>query len=276
MKCPVCGKEIPDNSKYCPYCGAQVQKEETVVEEELPSSGFTSKRKQALILTLFFGIYGIILLLISLLFGMGWHLLIIAATAVFYFIFMMGSLRKVELSQKELDRYNELYGFKNGKQTQNYIASVEQAKGLTRQNIYLIAIGKKGLGILSNITFAFGLLGLVLGIGFPVMGLGGIGLNLDGVYVQSTSHASSGGASQVGSTAYKIDGNNIYFAGIYNGENTSWGSAYSYSRFGNKVTYTFTGGGMNSTHELYFVNFANNIAADRFGFDIQFTRTSVK
>ena len=273
MFCPKCGKEIPDGSKFCSYCGEKIEQvEEVKSEEDIPLGISTKNRKTAFIFTFLIALYGIIFLIISLLFGMGWHLFIFAGAFVFLFTIGMTTYKKVELTQKELDKYNEIYGVRNGKQTGNAIASLDQVKGLTRQNVYLIAAGKKGLGILGFLAYLLATAGFIFGIVGPLAGFAGFGLNINGVYVQSQQHASSGGVGQEGLTAYKVDGDRIYYTGYYDGTNTNWGGGYSYHRVGNKVTYTFTGGGMNSTHDLYFVNFGNNIASDRFGFSIAFTR----
>lgn len=41
MYCRKCGKEIPENSKFCPECGEQLAEEE-VSEQDLDSSHFTN------------------------------------------------------------------------------------------------------------------------------------------------------------------------------------------------------------------------------------------
>jgi uncharacterized membrane protein YvbJ len=38
MKCPQCGKEIDDASKFCPYCGANLDGQHEVIKPEVVSS----------------------------------------------------------------------------------------------------------------------------------------------------------------------------------------------------------------------------------------------
>jgi tetratricopeptide (TPR) repeat protein len=45
MFCPNCGKEIPDGSKFCPYCGAKIG-----IVEGIPGRGRLVKKKSALLI----------------------------------------------------------------------------------------------------------------------------------------------------------------------------------------------------------------------------------
>ena len=217
----------------------------------------------------------------SLLFGTGWPLYIFFGLFLIGFIVASYSYRKIDISQEDLDEYNRQYGVRtdrngNVQQTQNAITDINRVRGISRMNIAFIAAGQKLIGLGGFIVFMFSVLSVAGFIATYATGFGGLALKLDGVYVQSTASYSSGGVSQVGKTAYKIDGNYIYYSAVYEGANTGWGKGYVYQRTGGHVKYTFTGGGMVSTHDLYFVNFGNNISSDRMGFNIQYTKTSVK
>ena len=52
MFCPKCGKEIPDGSKFCSYCGEKIEQvEEVRNEEDIPLGISTKNRKTAFIFT---------------------------------------------------------------------------------------------------------------------------------------------------------------------------------------------------------------------------------
>jgi uncharacterized membrane protein YvbJ len=60
MFCPKCGKEIPDGSKFCPYCGYQIAKVKG--EERVQTIELTSKRlKKQLLYSVALIIVGLIL-----------------------------------------------------------------------------------------------------------------------------------------------------------------------------------------------------------------------
>lgn len=276
MICKNCNREISNDAKFCPYCGKEVEPdnfEETASSEvELPNGGETANRKKAWILTLIIGILGLLFLLISLLFGIGVHYILLAAVFIGLFIYTKTCYSKVEVTQSDLNNYNAIYGGTADKPSQNGFASLSEVKGFNRQTVYLIGIGKKSKAFKGFLCYMAALMGLIGGIVFPITGLAGFGVKLDGVYVQSTASHSGGGVDQVGKTAYKIEGDLIYFSGYYEGDSTAWGSGMSYTRTGSKVTYHFNKGGMSSYPTLYFVNLGNNIASDKFGFDVQFTK----
>ena len=280
MYCNKCGKQIPDDSTFCPHCGNKL---ETIAQEETASikSGvaideMTPARKKAITTTLLCGLYGILFILLVLLFGVGIHLIIMAIVFMVLMTINTASYKSVEVGQKDIDGFTNHYrekikGFDEkpeGYKARFKFNSPNEVTGFNRINVFLINSNKKGLGILATFAYIFAVFGLVFGIASAISGFNGFGLNLDGVYVQTGSY----GSQQVGKTAYKIEGDNIYFAGYYDGSNTVWGGPYNYYRFGSKVTYTFSGGGMQSTHTFYFTNFGNNISSDRFGLSVEFKK----
>ena len=115
-------------------------------------------------------------------------------------------------------------------------------------------------------------MGLVFGIAGIAGGFAGFGMNIEGTYIQSTPLREGNGVVQVGKNAIKVEGDYIYYAGSYNGDSTAWSGPFTYTRFGNKVTYVFTGGGMQSKQVLYFTNFGNSISSDKFGFNVVYKR----
>ena len=235
----------------------------------------------ALFFTLVLFLLALLLLLLALLFGTGWPLYVCFGIYFIGFIITNAFYRRIDISQEELDEYNRQYGVKtdrngNVQQTANAISDPRSIRGISRMNVSFIAAGQKMIGLAGFLVFVLAVVLFAGNIATFATGTGGFALNLDGVYVQSTASHSGNGVSQVGKTAFKIDGDYIYYSGYYDGANTGWGKGYVYHRTGSHVTYTFTGGGMNSTHDLYFVNFGNNISSDKFGFDIQFTKTSAK
>ena len=61
MFCPNCGKEIPDDSKFCPYCGYQIAKVKG--EDRVQTIELTSKRlKKQLLYSIATIIIGLILI----------------------------------------------------------------------------------------------------------------------------------------------------------------------------------------------------------------------
>ena len=36
MKCPFCGKELPDDAKYCSFCGEEMAEKESLIDETTP------------------------------------------------------------------------------------------------------------------------------------------------------------------------------------------------------------------------------------------------
>lgn len=43
MFCPKCGKDLPDNSKFCKYCGSQIKNKGTL--SHVPASGREMTKK---------------------------------------------------------------------------------------------------------------------------------------------------------------------------------------------------------------------------------------
>ena len=40
MQCPYCGRDIPDDARWCPYCGAEQAPPEELQDENIPSDGW--------------------------------------------------------------------------------------------------------------------------------------------------------------------------------------------------------------------------------------------
>ncbi len=237
---------------------------------------FSPRLRFASIMTIVLAVYGVVYGVISLLFGIGWLFYVMAALMLALFIITMTAYNKIPLDQSDLDAFTEHYRQKikdfdskpEGVKERYTFHSVAEVKGLNRLNCCLAPMNKMWFGLL----FIPAILGGILGTIFTVAGLSGFATDLDGVYVQATASYSGGGVDQVGKTAYKVEGDKIYYAAVYEGGNTGWGGPYYYSRLGTKVTYTFTGGGMRSTHTLYFVNMGHDISGDMFGFSIAYSR----
>lgn len=286
MFCNKCGKEVPNGSSFCPYCGNKIdesikEKVNVVTEKVTVEVGeATPARSKAMSLTIMTGIVGILILLMSLLFGMSYPLIILAVVFIIFLIMRSVAYKNVEITQKDIDAFTDHYrqkidgfdekpeGFK-----QRYTFQSPQAvTGFNKLNVYLTTRNKKGEFLLGTFAYIFSMVGLIFGIVGVVSGFSGFAMNIDGTYIQSTAPAQGNGSIQVGKTAYKVEGDKIYYAGYYEGDNTAWSGPYNYHRLGNKVTYKFTGGGMNRDMTLYFTNFGNNISEDRFGFSVVYKR----
>ena len=40
MQCAYCGRDIPDDARWCPYCGAEQAPPEELQDENIPSDGW--------------------------------------------------------------------------------------------------------------------------------------------------------------------------------------------------------------------------------------------
>ena len=286
MFCNKCGKEIPDNSSFCPYCGNKIEEsiiEENVAAHQKPTVGvgeLSENRKKAISLTIITGIIGILFLLMSLLFGMSIPLIVLAVVFMVFMTMRTTSYKNIEISEDDINAFTDHYrqkipGFDEkpeGYKERFKFSSPNAVTGFNRINVFATTSNKKGTQILVTLSYIFSVVGLIFGIVGIATGMSGFGMNIDGVYIQSTPGARGNGAVQVGKTAIKVEGEYIYYSGYYDGDNTAWSGPFTYSRFGNKVTYIFSGGGMNSKQILYFTNFGNSISSDRFGFNVVYKR----
>ena len=106
MFCNKCGKEVPNNSAFCPHCGAKIETlEKTVIDTGVEPTTFTPARKKAIITTILCGIYGLLYLLILLLFGMGIHVIAMTFGFLVMFIINGNAYKGIEIGQKELNAF---------------------------------------------------------------------------------------------------------------------------------------------------------------------------
>lgn len=289
MFCNKCGKEIPDNSSFCQFCGNKI---EFIEQEEnknddfvssLPSTTFgeyTDARKKAVSLTLTAGIVGLLFLLMVLIFGFNIATIVLAVVLIVFITMRASAYKKSEVTQEDIDAFYNHYREKiknfdekpEGYKQNFRFQSPEACTGVNRINVYLTPAKKKGLLALVTAMYIVATFSLAFGVAGIASGMCGFGMNIDGIYIQSTAAYQGNNSIQVGKTAYKVEGDDIYYAGYYDGANTAWSGPYSYQRFGNKVTYRFTGGGMDRNMTLYFTNFGNDISEDRFGFSVVYKR----
>ena len=59
MFCPKCGKDLPDNSKFCKYCGSQIKKKGTL--SHVPASAGDDEKSKNIIIV---GLVALIVVLI--------------------------------------------------------------------------------------------------------------------------------------------------------------------------------------------------------------------
>ena len=280
MFCKNCGKEIDDDSKFCQHCGAVIDNEKVEVEEvvSVEPSELTPNRKTAITLTIIVGLFGLLVLIFSLLNGRGLIFFITSFVWLFLYIRLRASYNKIEITEKDTQAFTNHYREKiknfdskpEGFKAQYTFKSPSDVTGVNRLNVFLTNAKKMWVVFFYILAIAGG----IISIAFGASGFAGAAANIDGVYVQSVSHGSSNGVGQAGKTAYKVEGNYIYYSGYYDGDNTGWSGPYTYNRFGNRVTYRFTSGGMDSTHTLYFVNFGTGISGDAFGFNVAYNKVS--
>ncbi len=289
MFCNKCGKEIPDNSSFCQFCGNKI---EFIEQEEnknddfvssLPSTTFgeyTDARKRAVTTTITAGIVGLLFLLMVLIFGMNFATIVLAVVLMVFLIMRTSAYKKSEVTQEDIDAFYNHYREKiknfdekpEGYKQNFRFQSPAACAGFNRINVFLTYSNKKGLLALVTTLYILATFSLAFGIAGIASGFNGFGMDIKGTYIQSTAPYQGNGSTQVGKTAYKIDENGIYYAGYYEGDSTGWSGPFNYNRLGNKVTFRFTGGGFDRNITFYFTNFGNSISEDRFGFSVVYKR----
>ena len=105
MFCSKCGKEIPDNSSFCQFCGNKIefveQKEDNhEFKQTAPSVEFgeyTDARRKAVTLTLTAGIIGLLFLLMVLIFGFNFATIILAVLLMVFLTMRTAAYKKSEM-----------------------------------------------------------------------------------------------------------------------------------------------------------------------------------
>ena len=289
MFCNKCGKEIPDNSSFCQFCGNKI---EFIEQEEnknddfvssLPSTTFgeyTDARKKAVSLTLTAGIIGLLFSLMVLIFGFNFATIVLAVLLMVFLTMRTAAYKKSEVTQEDIDAFYNHYRAKiknfdekpEGYKQNFRFQSPEACTGINRINVYLTPAKKKGLLALVTAMYIAASFSLAFGVAGVASGMCGFGMNIDGTYIQTAPAYQGNNSIQVGKTAYKVEGKEIYYCGSYENGGGVWSGPFNYHRFGNKVTFRFTGGGYDRDITLYFTNFGNDISEDRFGFSVAFKR----
>lgn len=288
MFCSKCGKEIPDNSSFCQFWGNKIefveQKEENhEFKQTTPSVEFgeyTDARKKAVTLTLTAGIIGLLFLLMVLIFGFNFATIILAVLLMVFLTMRTAAYKKSEVTQEDIDAFYNHYREKiknfdekpEGYKQNFRFQSPEACTGVNRINVYLTPAKKKGLLALVTAMYIVGAFSLAFGVACIATGMNGFGMNIDGTYIQTAPTYQGNNTIQVGKNAYKVEGKEIYYCGSYENGGGVWSGPFNYHRFGNKVTFRFTGGGFDRDITLYFTNFGNDIATDRFGFNVVYKR----
>ena len=292
MFCNKCGKEVPNESAFCPYCGNKleiVEQNEDQVKENYDFSSsapavefgeYTDARRRAVNMTLIAGVVGLLFLLIVLIFGMSIATIILGVLLMVFLTMRTSAYSKSEITQEDLDAFYNHYRQKiknfdekpEGYKQNFRFQSPEACRGINRLNVYLTHTNKKGLYALVTTAFIIASFSIVFGVAGIVSGFSGFGMDIKGTYIQSTAQYKGNGVEQVGKNAYKIDDEGIWYCGSYENGNGVWSGPYNYHRFGNKVSFKFTGGGYNSDITFYFTNFGNDISKDKFGFDVLYKR----
>ena len=115
MFCNQCGKEVPENSSFCPYCGNKLDnsiKDNINVVAQEPTVGVgeaTQARSKAMSLTIICGIIGLLFLLMSLLFGISIPLIILAALFIVFLTMRSVAYKNMEITQQDIDAFTDHY-----------------------------------------------------------------------------------------------------------------------------------------------------------------------
>ena len=241
---------------------------------------YTDARKKAVTLTLTAGIIGLLFLLMVLIFGFNFATIILAVLLMVFLTMRTAAYKKSEVTQEDIDAFYNHYREKiknfdekpEGYKQNFRFQSPEACTGVNRINVYLTPAKKKGLLALVTAMYIVGAFSLAFGVACIATGMNGFGMNIDGTYIQTAPTYQGNNTIQVGKNAYKVEGKEIYYCGSYENGGGVWSGPFNYHRFGNKVTFRFTGGGFDRDITLYFTNFGNDIATDRFGFNVVYKR----
>lgn len=271
MICPKCGKEINDDSIFCPLCGERVkEKPSTNVDKaiELSEPEIAKRNKTTVTWLIVLLSAGLLLFLLGfLLSGLSILTIMILIVWVVAFVMTFNSFKKLPVTQKDADEHDEKVKAKfapNPAPEAQLFGDIAKAPATVKYGLWVTKQkGKMKLFVI--LAFIVGLAGGIFGGFLPVVGIGGFANAPNGIYVQDKPY-NQNGIEQVGISAFKFENGVLFYTANYTGDGTSWGSARTYHYKAGRVTYSYSAkwagesGYTNETVTLWVTNFGNKLS----------------
>ena len=159
--------------------------------------------------------------------------------AVASFVFFFGELKKMQITQEDLDEWNKQILDKHPNINKKYLMKLEDSKDLTNRFSYWTHTFKMPFTkVIACILLPVAILSAVAGVIVPVTGVGGGigGGSVVGTYISDLQD--TGNIKVVSVTAYKFNSDNTYQKGQYDLETKqiTWKDSGTYTKSGSKVT----------------------------------------
>ena len=178
-------------------------------------------------------------LFIGLTTGLTYYLWLDVVATAFAFIMFFRELKKMEITQEDLDKWNKQILTKHPSFNTNNLMKLEDTNKFLNKFSYWTHTFKFSFAkILACVMLPVAVLSVGAGIIVPAVNGGSImGGDVAG-YTYISDVKSSGNSEVVVVTAYKFENNNTYKLGYYDKETRkyTWTGTYNYTKSGSKVT----------------------------------------